>query len=118
MCKNIKLISKTVNGRIYKCLRCNNIQIEYKNLSFSFSHKEYQSFKDYFLTIDGEYWENINKNTHHERKVLIPIGHRNVMIAMNSVEVHELKALFSGKKNGEKRFEIGHQGIFEKVLLN
>lgn len=116
--KNIQLISKTSNGRIYICSSCANIHIEYKNLSFSFTKEEYDSFKKYFSTIDGEYWESRNKDSFHDRKIQIPIGHKNFKIAMNSIEVYELKVLLSDEKSGENRFDLLGSHALEMISVN
>ncbi len=116
--KSIQLINRTTNGKVFKCSKCTNIHLEYKNLSFNFTKDEYVKFKNYFLTIDGEYWENLNKNSFYDRKIMIPIGHKNFMISMNSVEVYELKALFSEKKQHEKRVDLSSFNILNAISVN
>ncbi len=118
MDNKIQIISQTTNGKIYKCSKCANIHMEYKNLYFKFSQKEYLSFKEFFFTIDGEYWEKRNKGCFSKRKIMIPISHRNFMIALNSIEVYELKALFTDEKSGEKRFKLTNLSVFENISVN
>ena len=91
-------MSRTENGKIFRCAKCDAIHIEYKNLNFNFSEKQYKHFADYILELDGEEWEHRNRNSHYRRKIIIPIGHKNINILLNSTELQELKQLFSVKK--------------------
>ena len=90
-----KTINQTENGKIFRCPDCNKIHIEYKNLNFSLNDKEYESFVNYFKELDGQYWEKINSNVPYRRKIIVPIGHKNVNILLNNTELQELKKLFS-----------------------
>jgi len=94
-----KVSNKTENGKVFKCSKCDAIHIEYKNLNFNFSEKQYKHFADYILKLDGEEWENKNRNSHYRRKIIIPIGHKSVNILLNNTELQELKQLFSSKKH-------------------
>jgi hypothetical protein len=90
-----KTINQTENGKIFRCPGCNKIHIEYKNLNFNFSDKEYKHFANYFKELDGQYWEKTNINMPYLRKIIVPIGHKNVNILLNNTELQELKNLFS-----------------------
>ncbi len=91
----IYLISQTENGQVFKCPTCKLIHFEYKNLNFNFTNKEYLFFKNYFLKIDGDYWEITNANSYYKRKILIPAGGNNFNILLNKKELLELKDLFT-----------------------
>ena len=91
----MNVLSKTQNGKIYLCYKCKKIHIEYKNLNFNFSKKGFDSFADYIESLDGEYWEEQNKDTPFSKKILIPVGHQNLNILLSAVELAELKELFS-----------------------
>ena len=91
-------LSKTQNGQVFKCDKCKAIHIEYKNLNFNFSAKQYKHFADYILNLDGEEWEYKNRNGHYGRKIIIPIGNKSFNILLNAEELEELKQLFSTKK--------------------
>lgn len=94
----IKIISQTAHGRVFKCPACSQIHFEFKNLNFNFSSKrDYNTFCDYFLRMDGEYWEAKNKDSYFKRRIIVPIGHKNFNILINNQELLELKALFSKK---------------------
>ena len=89
------MINQTNNGKVFRCPGCNKIHIEYKNLNFNFNDKEYRDFANYFKGLDGQYWEDINYHTPYRRKIIVPIGHKNVNILLNNTELQELKKLFS-----------------------
>lgn len=93
-----KVSNKTENGKVFKCSNCEAIHIEYKNLNFNFSEEQYKHFADCILELDGIEWEHKNRNSHYRRKIIIPIGHKNVNVLLNNVELQELKQLFSYKK--------------------
>lgn len=97
-CK-LYVISRTLNGKIFHCHTCNKIHIEYKNLNFNFSEDEFIFFKDYFLKLDPEKWEKINRDTCYCRKVMIPIGHKNFTAMFHAAEIYELKELFKKTRN-------------------
>ncbi len=91
---NIKILNQTQNGKIFRCLSCNRLHVEYNNLYFTFTDKEFRKFRKYFLTLDAEYWEEVSKNEICNRKIMIPVGHDNLVTLFNVKEVNELKELF------------------------
>ena len=90
-----KLENTTANGKIYKCTCCNKIYIEYKNLNFTFNEKEFDYFSDFIRNLDGILWETKNANSPLRRKIVIPVGHKNLRVLLNNVELQELKSLLS-----------------------
>jgi hypothetical protein len=88
-------INQTENGSVFRCSGCSKIHIEYKNLNFNFSEKEYTDFAKYFKELDGSHWEKQNSQLPYRRKIIVPIGHNNINILLNSEELSELKSLFS-----------------------
>ncbi|HBK72567.1 MAG TPA: hypothetical protein DDZ39_13100 [Flavobacteriaceae bacterium] len=90
-----EIISQTENGQVFRCPTCRLIHFEYKNLNFNFTDKEYQYFANYFLNLDGEYWEIKNGNTFFRRKIFIPAGMKDFNILINNKELKELKRLLS-----------------------
>jgi hypothetical protein len=96
------IINQTDNGKVFRCPSCNKIHIEYKNLEFLFDHTEYKFFCDYFKNLNGEYWENLNAESIYKRKIIIPIGHKNIRILLFSCELDELKCLLSARGNNQK----------------
>ncbi len=90
------VIRRTKNGIVFICSMCNMIHFEYKNLNFNFeSEKTYRSFANYFLNLDGKFWEEQNKGSHFRRKIVVPIDRKNLLFLLNNKELLELKHLFS-----------------------
>jgi hypothetical protein len=117
-CK-LEVLSRSINGKIFKCHTCNKIHIEYKNLNFTFSENEYHFFKDYFLKLEPEKWERINQNTFYKKKIMVPIGHRNFTAMFNTEEIYEIKNMFTGIKQQNVGISfIDANKIFVKPCLN
>jgi hypothetical protein len=87
-----------MNGKIFKCSRCSKIHIEYKNLHFTFSEVEFVFFKDFFLKLEPEKWEFINRNSFYIRKIMVPMGHKNFSALFHATEINELKEMFKNLK--------------------
>lgn len=100
-----KIFNETENGKVFKCSKCNAIHIEFNNLNFNFSEKQYKHFVDYILKLDADEWEYKNRNSHYRRKILIPIGHSNVNVLLNKKELQELKYLFSNVEQNKSVME-------------
>lgn len=90
-----KIINQTENGKIFRCPGCNKIHIEYKNLNFNFNDDEFEHFVNYFKKLNGQYWENVNIHALYRKRIIVPIGHKNLNILLNNTELQELKRLFS-----------------------
>ena len=93
----MKIYNQTANGKIYKCSKCNKIHLEYHNLYFEFNKKEFAHFANYILLLNGTKWENKNKNSFINRKIIVPINHDNFKITLHNYELLELKNLLSHK---------------------
>ena len=91
----MKYINQTKNGSLYVCPKCDKIHIEFNNLNFNFSNKEYTAFVRYISNLNGAFWEKENSNTNYKRKIIIPIGNDNFNIVLNNGELEELKLLFT-----------------------
>ena len=87
-------INKTQNGQVFKCDKCNLIHIEHKNLNFNFTEKQFDDFDEYLSKINGQEWEEKNKNSKFKRKILITIGRQNFRVLLTNDELEELKKLF------------------------
>ena len=101
-----KYINQTENGKIFRCSSCNKIHIEFNNLNFNFNDKEYAHFANYFLKLNGKYWEEINLYSNFKRKIIVPVGHKNVNFLLNNKELQELKQLLSKSKINFKKIEL------------
>lgn len=114
-CKK-KILSSTLNGKVMKCESCNRYHIEYNNLLFTFTSSEFQYFRKYFLELDAEYWGNKNVNSGYSRKIIIPVGHKNVSAIFNKEEINELKALFTAKK--KEKIGIDRESLINNICIN
>ncbi len=112
-----EIYSETRNGKVFRCSSCNQIHIEYKNLNFNFSNAEYDFFANYFLKLDGDLWEERNKDTHYSRKIIVPVSHKNLNIILNKEELEELKILLGDKRKKYKMKLINHNHFrFDEAL--
>lgn len=93
-----KTISQTENGHVFICTACDMIHFEYKNMNYNFlNEREYLHFADYFVQLNGDYWEDLNDDIHFKRKIIVPGGFPYFNILLNREELEELKELFTGK---------------------
>ena len=90
-----RTINQTENGKVFRCSGCNKIHIEYKNLNFNFDEEEYENFANYFMELDGPYWESVNTHVKFGKKIIVPVGHKNLNMLLDNDELQELKILFS-----------------------
>lgn len=88
-----KVIQETANGKVFRCNQCNKIHIEFKNLNFNFTKGEYDYFANYFKKLKGAHWEAMNCDSIYERKIIVPVGHKNINVLLNSEELEELRRL-------------------------
>jgi len=109
------LFNKTKNGKVFICSNCNEIHIEYKN--FNFNENEYKYFSNYFLKLWSEEWEHKNKYTFYNRKIIIPIGHKNFNMILNSEELIELKQLL-GSKTYQNQFQFINTSFMNFIQFN
>lgn len=92
-----KIINKIKNGKVFQCESCNKIHIEYKNLYFIFNQEKYKQFADYFLKMDGEYFESRNAKSFLNKKIVIPVGNKNLKVIFDNDELNEIKSLLLPK---------------------
>ncbi len=112
------MINQTENGKIFKCSKCDKIHIEYKNLNFSFTYKEYESFAAYIKDLDGKNWEDSNHDSLYSRKIMISILHDNFNILLHNYELEELKFLLSEKKDNNDIKYLDFINAFDDLCLN
>ena len=114
-----KITNKTANGKVFKCVKCSLIHIEFKNLNFNFTQLQYNHFANYILGLEGEKWEYLNRNTIYVRKIIIPIGHQNFNFILNNTELTEFKLLLSVYQSDAKRLQSVKVSQFDfQVQLN
>ena len=99
-------IYQTKNGRIFRCASCDKIHIEFNNINFNFNDKEFEHFANYFDDLDGEYWEIANFQVNYRRKIIIPVGHKNINFLLNKEELKELKSLLANANINNKPLKL------------
>ena len=102
----IRDLNRTDNGQIFRCSLCNKIHIEFKSINFNFDDKEYDFFRKYINDLDGEYIEFSNSHMNLRRKIVIPVGHRNMNFLLNNTELVELKKLLVNAKVGKQSIKL------------
>lgn len=87
------LVNKTTNGRLSFCECCNTYQLEFGNVLFSFSQKDFDGLKKYVGSINGE--DCLRKNSHLacNRKIFLSFPVKGLFFCLNIPELEELKAL-------------------------
>lgn len=117
MCSEINIISKTKNGIVFKCKSCENYQVQFNNLEFSFTDKEYYYFNNYISSIDTGYYVHHFDDELHGKKIKLPVGHKNLLIAISIEELQELKLLFSHQSDFDFKI-INLDAIHYKLFMN
>ena len=117
MCSQLNIISKTKNGIVFLCKDCDKYRVQFNNLDFSFNDQEYFCFSEYISGIDLGYFEHHFNDELHDKKIPIPIGHKNLMLVLNSNELKELQVLFSHTK-AQNYTLIGLNKINYKLFMN
>lgn len=102
-------INKTQNGIVFKCDKCNKIHFEYNNLNFLFTSEQFYSFSDYILELDADYWENKNQHSPHNRKIFVPVGHKNLKLGFHTEEIEELQSLLGSQKENTSVLNLKYQ---------
>lgn len=90
---DIKILSKSVNGQLYKCSSCNQIHIEFKNFLFAFNSNEYIFFRNSFINLDPHVVSKKNKDILQNGKLKISLGHKNMIALFSLEELQEIKQL-------------------------
>ncbi len=88
-----QILSKTLNGKIFICKTCDKIHIEFNNLNFVFAPEEFKFFRNYFKNLNEHHWKKVNEKSQYDRKIMIPIGHRNFTMLFHVEEIQEMRQL-------------------------
>lgn len=102
---NIKKISQVKNGQLVKCETCNIYHLIFNNILYEFDLYEFESFKQYVMDIEVDFWEQQNVHVNMTRKIPIPTSQDNLVILFDKQEIEDLKKLISIK------ISIGYQLI-------
>ncbi len=112
------IVKKTTqHGKLMLCENCRAFHLEFNNLLFTIKANHFKQFKNYFLNLDGDYWEKKNYKSVYRRKIMVPVNHDKLTFMLNFNELEELKELLSDKT--QKVFEITTNNNFNnKLSLN
>lgn len=117
MCHNIKTISKVSSGELSICEQCKIYHLEFNNICFELTAKQYVKFKKFLLAIEVDYWENKYANAKITRKIPIPSLQPNLVLMFNRHEIAELKTLFCSQNKNYKT-QLNVDDIDYTLILN
>lgn len=82
------------NKRFYLlCTKCHAYHVEFGNLFFTFTEDEFEHFYQYINSIDGEYYQELNKNMKNARKIFLRMPVKGFYCALYPDELKELRRL-------------------------
>lgn len=113
----MKTIKETTNGRVFMCNKCDAIHIEYKNLNFNLSAKQYKDYSAYIINLNGQEWERINKDSGFTRKIIIPTQDTSFNMMLTNTELTELKTLFGCDISTDRNI-VKYQNLLKNTCLN
>lgn len=87
------ILKQTSNGFISFCTKCNAYHLEFGNLFFKFTEDEFQHFCRYISSIDGEYYQNQNRELRNARKIFLRMPVQGFFCTLHPEELAELKRL-------------------------
>jgi hypothetical protein len=97
-CK-IKTLARSRSGKVFRCLSCRRIHVEFNNFYFTFTDEQFSKFRDYFLELDVAYLEGESIQSPCNRKIMIPFESCGFHALFHPEEIRELQFLLSGKQN-------------------
>lgn len=104
--ESVILINQTSNGRLTFCKCCDNYQLEFGNILFSFSQEQLPGLTEYIREIDGEVYSRKNDHTPHKRKIFLQFPIKGILFCLHKEELEELKELlFIYPKKEETLYE-------------
>lgn len=89
----MEVINRTTNGMLAYCAKCHSYHLEFGNFFFQFTEEELDGFKDYLDKVNGEYYEQLNRDTPNNRKIFLRLPVRCVYVTLYLSELYELRAL-------------------------
>jgi len=96
------VINKTSYGQLVYCEKCGLYHFEFGNLNFNFTEEELITFTTYINSIQGDYYNQVNRHTTNRRKILLPTRLKGFHFCLNPNELNEMKYLLNkdGSKSG------------------
>lgn len=89
----MEIISRTRNGMITYCGHCKAYKLEFGNLFFCLSESSFAYFRNYVVSIDGDYYEHRNRRMMCIRKIFLHLPAENIYFCVCASELEELKRL-------------------------
>ncbi len=85
------MVKTSANGQIFVCQSCSKIHLEFGCFSVDFmGPKSLKIFLNYLLDIDGEKYEQINKEKIYRRKIIVPLKQAGINLHFTSGELQEV----------------------------
>lgn len=97
MTSDITILNMTTNGIISKKQYFDEYHIVYKNLNFTLTLKDYQTFVNYILDLKDVFDDHKTKKSYGSQEMEIPTGNNSLKLTLTYNELRELKDLFDLK---------------------
>ena len=88
-----EILKRTTNGFISFCTKCHAYHVEFGNLFFTFTEDEFEHFCQYINSIDGEYYQELNKDMKNARKIFLRMPVKGFYCALYPDELKEMRRL-------------------------
>ncbi|TLX77490.1 hypothetical protein E9993_02310 [Labilibacter sediminis] len=86
--------TKSVNGHMFTCSKCDKIHFEFNQIGIDFSSIDIlRDFYNYLVKIDGVEFETLNKKTTYQRKIHIPFPNTAIKLLLSLNDLNELITL-------------------------
>lgn len=93
----MSVINKSANGQLIYCEKCELFHFEFGNLNFDFTQEEFERFRNYVTSIDGDYYHGLNSHTENRRKILLPTRLKGFHFCFYPEELREIRFLLTQK---------------------
>ncbi len=111
----MKLINRTLNGQVAFCSEHGLYHLEFGNIFINLTRRELLDFAEYINSINYKYYLEYNQDTFNDRKLVLKVGSKNIMLCVHEHEFLELKALLAGNNECLISKKISFQN---KIILN
>nr|WP_123803307.1 DUF6686 family protein [Flavivirga aquatica] len=111
-------MSKVKSGELSFCCQCGIYHLEFNNIYFEFSRKEFEQFKAYILDIEMDYWEHRYAMAKLKRKIPIPSMQQNLVLMFKNQEIRELQMLLTTSTKDVFNSCLNIAEIDYKFILN
>lgn len=88
------ILHNSKNGQIFICNQCRKIHLEFGNFTFDFSSQVHlKSFLEHLEVVDGAYYEELNRQSAYQRKIMIPVPETRMKLLFTLNELDEIRHL-------------------------